>query len=114
MKTLNFTPHLSINLDNLLFIKVTRTGADTKLARTINVLERALADTSPLRNLFDRVARIVVPEAVLLAVAIFGLCWFGGHMAVAAAVMRAIAILAVASPCPLVLTTPLTLCAALV
>jgi cation transport ATPase len=34
-------------------------------------------------------------------------------MDVAAAVMRAIAILAVASPCALVLTTPLTLCAAL-
>ena len=103
----------TINLDDLLFVNVARTGADTQLARTITALERALADSSPPQNLVDRIARVVVPAAAVLAVATFGLCWFAGHMNFAAAVMRAIAALAVASPCALVLATPLTLCAAL-
>jgi len=103
----------TVNLDNLLFVNVTRTGADTQLARTIAVLEQAVADSSPLQNLVDRIARVVVPAAALLAVATFGLCWFGGRMDFGAALMRAIAVLAVASPCALVMATPLTLGAAL-
>jgi heavy metal translocating P-type ATPase len=103
----------TVNLDNLLFVNVTRTGPDTQLARTITVLEQALAHSSPLQNLVDRIARAVAPAAALLAVATFGLCRFGGHMDFATALMRAIAVLAVASPCALVLATPLTLCAAL-
>jgi heavy metal translocating P-type ATPase len=103
----------TVNLDNLLFVNVIRTGAETQLARTIAVLEQALADSSPLQNLVDLIARIAVPGAVLLAVATFLLCWFGGHMAFSAALIRAIAVLAVASPCTLVLATPLTICAAL-
>jgi heavy metal translocating P-type ATPase len=103
----------TVNLDNLLFVNVTRTGADTKLARTITLLEQALADSSPLQNLVDRIVRVAVPAVALLAVATFGLCWFGGRMDFATALMRAIAILAVASPCALALATPLTICAAL-
>lgn len=103
----------TVNLDNLLFVNVTRTGADTQLARTIAVLEQALADASPLQNLVGLVARIVVPAAAFLAAATFGFCWFGGHMDFAAALMRAIAVLAGASPCALLLSTPLTMCAAL-
>jgi cation transport ATPase len=38
------------NLDDLLFVNVARTGADTQLARTITALERALADSSPPQN----------------------------------------------------------------
>ena len=103
----------TVNLDNLLFVNVTRTGADTRLARTIAALEQAVADSSPLQNLVDRIARVVVPAAALLAVATFGWCWFGGHMDFGAALMRAIAVLAAASPCALAMATPLTLGAAL-
>ena len=103
----------TVNLDNLLFVNVTSTGAGTQLARAIAVLEQALADSSPLQNLVALISRVVVPVAVLFAVATFGLFWLGGYMDFAAALTRAIAVLAVASPCALVLATPLTICAAL-
>lgn len=103
----------TVNLDNLLFVNVTRTGADTKLARTITVLEQTLAVSSPLQTLVDRIAAVLVPAAVLLAAATFGFCWFGGHMDVAAALTRAIVVLAVASPSAFVLATPLAIRAAL-
>ena len=103
----------TVNLDNLLFVNVTSTGAGTQLARAIAVLEQALADSSPLQNLVALISRVVVPVAALLAVATFGLFWLGGYMDFAAALTRAIAVLAVASPCALVLATPLTICAAL-
>ena len=103
----------TVNLDNLLFVNVTSTGAGTQLARAIAVLEQALADSSPLQDLVALISRVVVPVAALLAVATFGLFWLGGYMDFAAALTRAIAVLAVASPCALVLATPLTICAAL-
>ena len=103
----------TVNLDNLLFVNVTSTGAGTQLARAIAVLEQALADSSPLQNLVAFISRVVVPVAALLAIATFGLFWLGGYMDFAAALTRAIAVLAVASPCALVLATPLTICAAL-
>jgi heavy metal translocating P-type ATPase len=103
----------TVNLDNLLFVNVTSTGAGTQLARAIAVLEQALADSSPLQNLVALISRVVVPVAVLFAVATFGLFWLGGYMDFAAALTRAIAVLAVASPCALVLASPLTICAAL-
>ena len=103
----------TVNLDNLLFVNVTNTGAATQLARTIAVLQQALADSSPLQNLVARISHVLVPSAVLLAVATFGLCWLRGSLDFAAALMRAIAILAVASPCALVLAMPLTIRATL-
>ncbi len=103
----------SVNLNDVLFVTATRTGPDTSFARIITLLERALADPSPLERTVARFTRIFVPAVALLALATFGLIWLGGRATFGVALMRAVTVLVIACPCALVLSTPSTIRAAL-
>lgn len=103
----------SVNLDGVLLIRATRTGADSTLSQIISLVERALSNRSPLERTVDRVSRIFVPSVIVLAIATFAFCYFSGFTTFPNALMRAISILVIACPCALGLATPLAITAAL-
>ena len=103
----------TVNLDNVLFVKATRTARHCNLSRMITVLEQALAEPSPFQLTFDRVARFFVPAVALLALATMAFCWHSAHSDFAAALSRAITVLVMACPCALALAAPLTVSVAL-
>jgi Cd2+/Zn2+-exporting ATPase len=111
----------SINGNGALDVEVTRLAEDSTIARIIHQVERAQARRAPTQTLVDRFARVYTPAvvglAVLLAVVppvigtVEALAWSGGDWGVWA--YRALVLLVVACPCALVISTPVTVVAAL-
>jgi cation transport ATPase len=103
----------SVNLDGVLHVRAMHSGEETTLARILALVERALSNRSPLQRRVDRVSRILVPSVLAFALLTFGVCWIGGFTNFSIALMRAITILVIASPCALGQATPLAVTAAL-
>ena len=94
----------TLNGNALLRIRVARSGANTTLARVIELVKEAQQRRSPVERLADRYARFFLP-ALLLAAGItflFTRDW-----------MRTVAVLIVACPCALILATPTAMVAAM-
>ena len=99
----------SVNEQGLLRVRVTKRSQDTTLARIIHAVEEAQATRAPTQSLVDRFARIYTPLVVATAAVVFVApplldwgpwpVWF----------YRALALLVVACPCALVISTPVTL-----
>lgn len=111
----------SINGNGALDIEVTRLAQDSTIARIIHQVEAAQAQRAPTQTLVERFARKYTPAvvglAVLLAVvppvigSVEALSWAGGDWGTWA--YRALVLLVVACPCALVISTPVTVVAAL-
>ncbi|MFN7998336.1 MAG: heavy metal translocating P-type ATPase [Bryobacteraceae bacterium] len=102
----------SLNADNVLQIRATRTGADSTLARIIGLVESAMASHSPIEQAVDRAARIFVPCVIAISLLTFaGWAVVGGSSATA--LMRAITVLVIACPCALGMATPLAITTAI-
>jgi len=102
----------SINQDGVIELRVSRPAADTMLARILRMVEQAQSRRAPLEQWVDAFARRYTPAmiAVALAVAVAPpLCggswsrWF----------YEALVILVIACPCALVISTPVSIVAAL-
>jgi Cu+-exporting ATPase len=65
----------TINLDNVMHITVTAIGNDTKLARTMRLLERALGSKLSLQAYADKVSKYFVPAIIALACLVF-VVWY--------------------------------------
>jgi len=103
----------TINGRGALEVRVTRVRRDTTLARIIHLVERAQAQRAPAQTLVERFARIYTPAVIALAVGIavappllFDLSW-------QAWIYRALVLLVVSCPCALVISTPVSIVAAL-
>ena len=85
-------------------------GADTLLARIVNMVANAQRSRAPIQGLADKVARWFVPAVVVVAVATF-LIWFfwGPEPRLAYAIVNAVAVLIIACPCALGLATPMSI-----
>ncbi len=94
----------TLNGNGLLRILVTRAGAETTLARVIQLVEEAKGKRAPIERLADRYARYCLP-ALLLAGALT--YYFTGNW------LRTVAVLIVACPCALILATPTAMVAAI-
>lgn len=92
------------NLTGSVVVEVRRVGADTTLERVRDLILSAERTRLPVTRLIDRYIGYYVPAAFMLSV----LAW-----AATGEVQRAIAILVVACPCALVLSTPSAIMAAL-
>ena len=103
----------SINGRGALDVRVTRVRQDTTLARIIHLVERAQAERAPFQTVIERFARVYTPAVIGLAVVVaaipplaFGQSWH-------ASLYRALVLLVVSCPCALVISTPVSIVAAL-
>ena len=88
-----------------LHVRVTRTGADSTLARIMALVERAQLEKSKAQRLADRVSSVFVPVILVIAAATFS-GWLASGHGLTAALIPAVAVLVVACPCALGLATP--------
>ncbi len=99
----------SHNLHAPVLVRVERTGADTRFAQIVALMEQAATSRPQLAQLVDRLARPFL-IGVLLAAAGAAAFWWShdpGH-----ALMVAVAVLVVTCPCALSLATPAAMLAA--
>jgi heavy metal translocating P-type ATPase len=81
-------------------LRATARAADSTYARIVRLVQQAQASSAPLVRLADRYAALFVPLALVFA----GLAW-----AVSGDPVRAVAVLVVATPCPLLLAAPVAI-----
>ncbi len=103
----------TINGRGALDVRVTRLRRDTTLARIIHLVERAQAQRAPAQQLVERFARIYTPAVIVFAalMATVPPLVFGGNWHVW--VYRSLVLLVVSCPCALVISTPVSIVAAL-
>jgi len=96
--------HGTINLSGRIEANVQRVRSETSLGRVIEALGRAEASRPPVVRMLERYAGMLLPIVILIAAATFVVSRDAG---------RAIAILIVACPCALVLSSPAAMIPAL-
>ena len=96
----------SINANGELRVEITRTAADNTIARIIHMVEEAQASKAPTARFIDRFSRWYTPAAIVMSVLVvlvpplmLGADWFTW-------VYRGLAVLLIACPCALVISTP--------
>lgn len=103
----------TINGDGTLIVESTRAAEDTLLSRIIRMVEEAHARRAPSEQWVERFARMYTPTVMVLAILVFVVPplalgggwddWF----------YRALVLLVIACPCALVISTPVSIVAAL-
>jgi Cd2+/Zn2+-exporting ATPase len=103
----------TINQEGYLEIQVTKRAKDTTLAKIIHLVEEAEAQRAPVEKFVDRFAQYYTPSVVAIAVGVatlpplvFGASfseWFS----------RALALLVIACPCALLISTPVSIISAI-
>ena len=104
----------TINGNNPIVIEAIRVGADTLLARFLEMVAEAQRSRAPVQRIADRVAGIFVPTVILVSMTSF-VCWsvWGPAPANAHAVLIALSVLIIACPCVLGLATPMSIVTAM-
>jgi P-type Cu+ transporter len=100
----------TVNTTGGFVFRAEKVGADTMLARIVNMVAEAQRSRAPIQGLADKVAGIFVP-AVVIAAALAAALWFffGPEPRVAHAIVNAVAVLIIACPCALGLATPMSI-----
>jgi len=109
----------TINGTGAIEVEATRIAADSTIARIIHLVEHAQKQRAPVQTFVDRFARRYTPAVVLLAATLAvagpivtgGVSGFGAEFGVWG--YRALALLVVACPCALVISTPVSIVSAL-
>ena len=99
----------SLNGQGALQVRSTKPASDTTLARIIHAVEEAQASRAPSQTFVDRFARIYTPAVVGVAVLIAILPPLLDLGDWATWTYRALAMLVVACPCALVISTPVSI-----
>ena len=103
----------SINQHGLLLIAVDKASHDSLLSRIVQAVAQAQARKAPTQRFVDQFARIYTPIVLVLAIALAALApWLLGWSATDA-LYQALALLVIACPCALVLSTPITIVSSL-
>ncbi len=90
----------AVNAGGALEIRATATASDSTYAGIVRLAQQAAAESAPVVRLADRVAAWFLP----LVLAVAGLAWLLNGSA-----ERAVAVLVVATPCPLLLAAPVAI-----
>ncbi len=103
----------SINGEAALEIKATKLASDTTLAHIIRLVEDAHSKRAEAEQWVEKFARIYTPIVMLLAIAVFIIppLFFAGVWSVW--LYKALVLLVIACPCALVISTPVSIVAAL-
>ncbi|MDG7016578.1 MAG: heavy metal translocating P-type ATPase, partial [Nitrososphaerota archaeon] len=88
----------SVNVGQPFEMVATKIGGESEYARIVELVKKAQLEKPPIQRLADRYAVVFTP--LTIAVAAFG--WLLTH-----SVATVLAVLVVATPCPLILATPL-------
>ena len=103
----------TINGRGALEIEVTRLGRDTRLARIIHLVEDAQARRAPVQAFVDRFARVYTPAVIVLAIGVAAAPPLLGGAEAVTWIYRALVLLVISCPCALVISTPVSIVAAL-
>ena len=100
----------TINQAGSFVMRAEGVGADTVLARIVDMVAAAQRSRAPVQALVDRVASWFVPAVVVISVISF-FVWLavGPAPALAHAVVAAVSVLVIACPCALGLATPMSI-----
>jgi heavy metal translocating P-type ATPase len=90
----------SVNLDSVLHLCASKCSAESKYAQIVHLVEEAQSQKAPIHRLADRYSIWFTLGAITLA----GLAW-----ALSGDSLYALAVLVVATPCPLILATPIAI-----
>ena len=96
----------TVNLDAVLEVEVTRGAEDNTIARVIRLVEEAQAAKAPVARFIDHFARWYMPAVVGLAVLMAVVPPLAVGLAWSESVYRTLALLLIACPCALVISTP--------
>lgn len=99
----------SINLNEVIDIKVTRTYENSTVAKIIELVENSAAKKAPVEKFITRFARIYTPIVVAAAVFVAGLMPLITGQPFSVWLYRAATFLVVSCPCALVISVPLGL-----
>ena len=89
-----------VNAGNAFELRATATAQDSTYAGIVRLAEQAGAESAPIVRLADRYAAWFLPLALLIA---------GGAWLASGSAVRAVAVLVVATPCPLLLAAPVAI-----
>ncbi|MEG0151003.1 MAG: cation-translocating P-type ATPase [Comamonas sp.] len=103
----------SINQDGELQVRVTAPASDSLIARIVHAVEQAQASKAPTQRFVDRFAEVYTPIVLVLAIALGVLAPWLMDWSWQQAAYQALALLVIACPCALVLSTPVTVVSAL-
>ncbi|MGL4263689.1 MAG: heavy metal translocating P-type ATPase [Afipia sp.] len=103
----------TINGEGALEIQTTKVAQDTTLARIIRMVGSAQSRRAPSEQWVERFARIYTPAVMVLALAVFFVPPLVFSGAWEPWFYRALVLLVIACPCALVISTPVTIVAAL-
>ncbi len=100
----------TINQSGSFTMRAEGVGADTVLARIVDMVAAAQRSRAPVQALVDRVASWFVPAVVVISLISF-VVWLavGPEPALAHAVVAAVSVLVIACPCALGLATPMSI-----
>ena len=98
----------TINRTGTFTFRATRVGADTSLAKIVQLVEDANATKPPIARLADKVAGVFVPAVIGIAAVTF-VVWLALSGSVTEAITSAVAVLVISCPCALGLATPVAI-----
>ncbi|MGB7219316.1 MAG: cation-translocating P-type ATPase [Vicinamibacterales bacterium] len=103
----------TINGRGALDVQVTHVRRDSTLARIIHLVERAQAQRAPAQTLVERFAGVYTPVVIALAILVATVPPLALGQSWESWIYRALVLLVVSCPCALVISTPVSVVAAL-
>ena len=98
----------TVNRTGSFTFRATRVGADTSLAKIIQLVEDANATKAPIARLADKVAGVFVPAVFVISAVTF-VAWMALTGSINEALTSAVAVLVISCPCALGLATPVAI-----
>ncbi len=104
----------TVNTTGSFIMRAERVGAETMLARIVQMVAEAQRSRAPIQKLADATAGVFVPAVIVVAIVTF-LVWafFGPEPRLAHGLINAVAVLIIACPCALGLATPMSIMVAM-
>ena len=98
----------TVNRTGSFTFRATRVGADTSLAKIIQLVEDANATKAPIARMADKVAGVFVPVVFVISAVTF-VVWMALTGSMNEALTSAVAVLVISCPCALGLATPVAI-----
>ena len=98
----------TVNRTGSFTFRATRVGADTSLAKIIQLVEDANATKAPIARMADKVAGVFVPVVFVISAMTF-VAWMALTGSINEALTSAVAVLVISCPCALGLATPVAI-----